>query len=104
MPRPLHRELPRHREGDVPTLDHDLALPRRQGDAVFGLDADLIGRALHRDVLIRPQLLAVRVRPQAQRPIGRDALDAATVRVQAAGLPTHAAHGVGAGEVQIALQ
>ena len=52
MHRPLHRPSPRTREGDVPALEHNLALPCGQGDAVFGLHADLVGGALDGQVFV----------------------------------------------------
>ncbi len=77
MPRPLHRPRPRTGEGDVAALDDDLALPRRQRDALGCLNADLIRGALHRQVFLAPDLLRIGVGAQAQARVGGDRLDAA---------------------------
>ncbi len=52
MRSPLHRPVARAGEGDVSTLDHDLALAGCEGDAVAGLDADFVGGALHGQVFV----------------------------------------------------
>ena len=77
MTRPLHRPRPRTGEGDVAPLDDDLALPRRQRDALARLNPNLIRGALHRQVFLAPDLLRIGVSAQAQARVGRDRLDAA---------------------------
>lgn len=77
MTRPLHRPRPRTGEGDVAALDDDLALPCRQRDALACLNPNLIRGALHRQILLAPDLLGIGVGAQAQACIGRDRLDAA---------------------------
>ena len=104
MARPLHGPRPWAREGDVAALDLDLALARRQRDAAAGLNADLVGGALHGQVFVRPDLLRVGVGAQAQARVGGDGLDAAGVGVQAGGLAADGAHGVGCGQVGVALR
>jgi len=103
MRRPLDRETPRAGERDVPALQGDLALPGGEGDAVLGEHTHFIGGALHRDVLVGPELLGVGVGAQAQGGVGGNGLDAARVGVEAGGLAADGAQRVRGREVGVAL-
>ncbi|RZA24513.1 MAG: hypothetical protein EOP92_44080, partial [Lysobacteraceae bacterium] len=100
----LDGKLARAGKGNIRPFQRDRGLSRLQHDLLLGLDLDAVVHRHHHDFPVRQYLQLVGMRLQRHRPVARDRLDPALVRIQVRRFGRHRRHGVRSAHVGIALR